>query len=138
MVFSSPTRQSSKQRTGGFFEGVRKVDVAGQSQAAGRFSSLLSLLQILRYILEFTGPGFILPLPDGWEVFTMGVEYKHFFVVKDLSWIGSVSDASNVHEMLARWNLADRPPDVYSLDDLASFIELLPADTPPSIRRYPI
>jgi hypothetical protein len=46
----------------------------------------------------------------------MGVEYKHWFLASDPSWIGDQSVAARVHAVLSEWGLIAEAPALYSLD----------------------
>ncbi len=46
----------------------------------------------------------------------MGIEYKHWLLASDLSWVGDQSVAARVHAVLDEWGLVTEGPVLYSLD----------------------
>lgn len=47
----------------------------------------------------------------------MGVEFTQCFFVRDLKWVGDQSVLARLHDVLAKWGLAKRPPTVFDIDD---------------------
>ena len=45
----------------------------------------------------------------------MGVEYAHYYVVRDLSWIGTMKEAEGVHDLLEQWELVSDPIPLFDL-----------------------
>jgi hypothetical protein len=45
----------------------------------------------------------------------MGVEYRHFLVVGDPGWLPKADTASRVDDVLRKWSLVTKEPDIYDL-----------------------
>lgn len=72
----------------------------------------------------------------------MGVEYVHYMLVSDLTWIGAQDDVRRVDAVLDRWHLVGGEPQVYALDGgrrrkLSGGLKALDGKTKNLLVRYP-
>jgi hypothetical protein len=73
----------------------------------------------------------------------MGVEYKHYMFVDDLSYVGTLATAVAIDSVLTEWGLVSGSPTIRSLDGgkgkllCQSSLEKIPADIANLLLEYP-